>query len=194
VGAVAVERVDHHEIEAERSDCRLRMCSGRSVGAAKADTIYDISVNNGFSGDTLTGTVDLGTTGNIVAFDLTLNFRGTNFALNSSAGGTETLTGNGFSSSPTNLFFNYGGSGFLQFQEGTGFAEFCASSCVSTAFFAGLWFGSDLDNVTGQGEVGNQVIGTAAVPVPGPIAGAGLPGLILASGGLLWWRRRQKIA
>ena len=34
-----------------------------------------------------------------------------------------------------------------------------------------------------------------ALNIPGPIAGAGLPGLILAGGGLLgWWRRRRRCA
>jgi PA domain len=59
------------------------------------------------------------------------------------------------------------------------------------ALFTTMAIGDDFRNLLAD----NEVIARIAVPVPGPVAGAGLPGLILASGGLLaWWRRRQKIA
>jgi hypothetical protein len=146
---------------------------------ALADT-YNWSFNGGstnnYSGSLITGAADMG------GFDITsITGSGT---IN---GSSVTITGPTHLESDNILFPNaspqldvFG----VSFVGSPGSVE-VNISCVSGSCFQFPAFGSTSGTFTA----------TLVPSVPGPIAGAGLPGLILAGGGLLgWWRRRKKIA
>jgi hypothetical protein len=182
----------------------VALCVPQSSDRAVADTIH-WTLHNGAFDD-----------GGVVAggFDWDTNLhRATSWDFSVSGGNTSTFPATTYTdgASRFGIFLNFpAGTDTLIFAIDSAtpnrrdlrfsFANLALDSAVAVLPLDG---GSIFTGSTGYVECFNcsprERIGVAgaffsgdAVTVPSPIAGAGVPGLILASGGLLgWWRRRK---
>jgi hypothetical protein len=166
---------------------------------AKANVIYNITFFDNFSFTTTqgTGVVEL----NFPTVAASFNYNASLAPVLVSITTSDLNNHGAFSITPANL--NAGS----QFQTGnvgqvfTLTATQAGSGALSVLFldlFTNSWqlhgggaFGPQIDD--GAFRITGPTL--APAPVPGPVAGAGLPGLMIAGGGLLaWWRRKRSDA
>jgi hypothetical protein len=126
----------------------------------------------------------------------------TNDAIAVTAGGVPfTLSAFDLANSNANTIYTFSGT-LLGVEVTGGDTQLPPSQAFTTVFVPSMFLSILMDSfvitaniVVGAGDTSTYIDNIVVNLVPGPIVGAGLPGLILASVGLLaWWRRRQKIA
>ena len=89
----------------------------------------------------------------------------------------------------------YNGRLALSFLDSIGLATFSGPNNIMYFFIDDFQTLQHFPPKAGSGFVDFIQVTVPPAAVPGPIMGAGVPGLIFASGGLLdWWRRRKKVA